>query len=96
MSSFALPAQCTCPHAITLGLKQREEEVPSHPALAAEVTRGCPLPLGMVMEVVTVHSCVLSFQLVRSHCASPAPTEYLGSFRPTPSGLLKLPLDTSS
>lgn len=48
------------------------------------------------MEAITVHSCVLSFQLVRTHWASPAPTEYLGSFRPTPSGLLKLPLDTSS
>lgn len=63
------------------GSVKAEGGVPSNPALAAEVTEGCPLPLGMAMEAVTAHSCVVSFHQ--------APVEHLGCFRPTCSGLFQ-------
>lgn len=32
----------------------------SHPSLATKVTGGCLLPVGMVIEAVSAHSCVFS------------------------------------
>lgn len=57
----------------------------SHPSLATKVTGGCLLPVGMVIEAVSAHSCVFSWSKPPGpHQATAA---CLGSFRPSPSGL---------